>query len=620
MSSPPLPPKVPTLLALNLSHIIKKKKSKDDGEISEAHFVKIHPSLKETIVRILKPRQIRSMASRADTVYIAGKESDIAVFDAKAGKWTNTIPGGWQNAQVMTYLNDKIYAVCGKLFGGNGGGSLWEIDPRTKKYRSVSQRSGWKNATVMTAFGGKIYIVCGKMGGCAGGGGLWEVDMTTPPPVWSPPHEGKYLGGYAADGGTAHKTLLAAQIACMWDPTASGVTKSTNGTFTVRKNSSLKSSPSGEISWVKLSKGGYGVWTLKGKNGSWSNAIAMTHLGGRLYIICGTRGGTRGDGHIWNVDPKTGEGTKVGARGMWKKATTISAHGGHLFITCDDKLWKVNPTSGATTVVGKRNWKRVQSVANLGTSLLFFMNPKSTSSVGKGIPILGKQKLLASRGKELFMQSFVEGKMPRDWTPMDPKEGLKLVPLKDDDGMFTRIVQRVKETLPSAKIISITRVQNRSMWEEYAHTMHKMSRKNDGVICERWLFHGTRTTKPDLLFQSNNAGGFDSRLGSGFYGTGAYFAEKASYSHDWTHHTSGRRCKFFLARVLTGYSKSYGMTQATHLKRQPDLPPGHPNAPGLYDSVNGGPHRSGSCPQGSVMHIVYDKAQTYPAYLIEYEK
>ena len=44
----------------------------------------------------------------------------------------------------------------------------------------------------------------------------------------------------------------------------------------------------------------------------------------------------------------------------------------------------------------------------------------------------------------------------------------------------------------------------------------------------------------------------------------------------------------------------------TTLKRAPDLPTGHPCYPGLYDSVQGGPH------SGSLMWIVYHSDQAYP--------
>ena len=71
--------------------------------------------------------------------------------------------------------------------------------------------------------------------------------------------------------------------------------------------------------------------------------------------------------------------------------------------------------------------------------------------------------------------------------------------------------------------------------------------------------------------------------------------------------------QMFLASVLCGHSKVYGTTLAKTLKRAPDLPAGHSCYPGLYDSVQGGPH------SGSLMWIVYHSDQAYPRYLYTYK-
>lgn len=93
-------------------------------------------------------------------------------------------------------------------------------------------------------------------------------------------------------------------------------------------------------------------------------------------------------------------------------------------------------------------------------------------------------------------------------------------------------------------------------------------------------------------------------------GTGAYFAEKASYSDDgFVHQTKNGERQLFLAMVLTGKSKDFGTNTETDLKRPPVLPSGG----GIYDSVKGGPH------SGSLMYVVYDTAKSYPAYLITYK-
>lgn len=108
--------------------------------------------------------------------------------------------------------------------------------------------------------------------------------------------------------------------------------------------------------------------------------------------------------------------------------------------------------------------------------------------------------------------------------------------------------------------------------------------------------------------QGLNACGFDPRFGKGFYGTGAYFAEKASYSNNYAYRSGSYR-HMFLASVLTGKAKVYGSTLARTLKRPPLLPDGS----GLYDSVQGGPH------SGSIMYVIYDSDQALPLYFITYK-
>ena len=57
-----------------------------------------------------------------------------------------------------------------------------------------------------------------------------------------------------------------------------------------------------------------------------------------------------------------------------------------------------------------------------------------------------------------------------------------------------------------------------------------MERKNEGVVNEKFLFHGTMGTKPSQIYISEQ--GFDFRYCThGLWGVGTYFAEKASYSH-----------------------------------------------------------------------------------------
>lgn len=60
-----------------------------------------------------------------------------------------------------------------------------------------------------------------------------------------------YLAGWAGAGSTSFNTLQQAKDACALDSQCSGVTKSSSGTFTNRKDSTLKTSPHNEVSYRK---------------------------------------------------------------------------------------------------------------------------------------------------------------------------------------------------------------------------------------------------------------------------------------------------------------------------------------------------------------------------------
>ena len=227
-------------------------------------------------------------------------------------------------------------------------------------------------------------------------------------------------------------------------------------------------------------------------------------------------------------------------------------------------------------------------------------------------PIILSTKMKASLAKRLLINVLNAG-IPKEWAPMKPGLGSSKVALKSTDDLYKKISNRFKETMGASKIRSISRVQNKYLWERYASERFSMLTKNKGTINEKMLFHGTSSVDPEIIYDGSNSCGFDSRLGGGYYGKGAYFAEKARYSdsYAYTDSKTGHK-KMFLARVLTGHAKNYGTNLAQHLTRPPPLPSSHPASPGLYDSVQGGPH------SGSIMCIVYQVSKAYPEYLISY--
>eukprot|EP00940_MAST-03C_sp_MAST-3C-sp2_P003410 g3410.t1 len=276
----------------------------------------------------------------------------------------------------------------------------------------------------------------------------------------------------------------------------------------------------------------------------------------------------------------------------------------------------------------------------------------NTTSSGGSSAVFTAQSHLAGNGASIFSSAMKD--IPEHWIPMKPKENRKVVDLQEHikklrkdikdlkkqmqtaasttlqkslsqkekevatvEKRYKEIATRFASTLGGKKIHRISRIQNRYLFQRFERAKRLIERNNTSKQADvKELFHGTRNTDPKLIYYGKNSAGFDPHLGKGYYGTGAYFAEKAAYSHSYAHPANGRRY-MFLAYVACGNIKNYGMKKMTSLKRGPDLEPGHPDyggqwSPGLYDSVQGGPH------SGSVMYIVYNGEQAYPAYLIEY--
>ena len=210
-------------------------------------------------------------------------------------------------------------------------------------------------------------------------------------------------------------------------------------------------------------------------------------------------------------------------------------------------------------------------------------------------------------------REFMEGDGPKYWDKMSGNEDLVEVDPKSKE--YAQVLRHFRKT--STKTVTrIERVQNKFLWRRYQAKKISMLTKNKGIINERVLFHGTRTTAPEKICKGKNASGFDCRLGNGYYGNGAYFATDSSYSissYAYTKtSTSSNEKQIFLAQVLCGVSKNYGMAKATYLKRPPEQASGL-----LYDSSYGGPHVVGSTK--SMMYVVYETAQSYPLYLYTYK-
>ncbi|XP_046385397.1 poly [ADP-ribose] polymerase tankyrase [Ischnura elegans] len=212
------------------------------------------------------------------------------------------------------------------------------------------------------------------------------------------------------------------------------------------------------------------------------------------------------------------------------------------------------------------------------------------------------------------------------WSPL-PSPGTLLVDLLSEDKEFMAVEEEMQSTIREHRdnghsggifsrynIVRIQKVQNRKLWERYAHRRQEVAEENGNQANERMLFHGSPFI--NAIVQK----GFDERHAyiGGMFGAGIYFAEHSSKSNQYVYGIGGgtgcpahkdRSCyichrHLLLCRVTLG--KSFLQFSAMKMAH---APPGH-------HSVMGRPSAGGlNFPE----YVVYRGEQAYPEYLIAYQ-
>lgn len=198
--------------------------------------------------------------------------------------------------------------------------------------------------------------------------------------------------------------------------------------------------------------------------------------------------------------------------------------------------------------------------------------------------------------------------IPPQWTP-NQRNDVETVQVPVGGQEWIELENLLHHSIPNAKVVVITRIQNLTLWRRYSFFKSLMHKKNHGAVNEKLLFHGTRNTDPKTIISSEK--GFDFRYGSEdcLWGKGAYFAVQASYCDHQFAHKKGIDKQIFVARVLTGIS--FAMSQPNRSLKEP---PTKPRSTDHYDTVTG--YTGGVLP--SQVYVIYDHDKAYPAYLLTY--
>lgn len=200
--------------------------------------------------------------------------------------------------------------------------------------------------------------------------------------------------------------------------------------------------------------------------------------------------------------------------------------------------------------------------------------------------------------------------IPPEWEPQT--YNLKLCPVAFGSSEWNKVESNFKATMPSVNVTQITRIQNKWLWERFALHKKRLAYKNNGIVNEKELFHGTRGNDPKLIYEGED--GFDMRYSAqGMWGLANYFAVNASYSHSYAYTRSDGSRQMFLVKVLTGDSLHCSSNQSLRMPPEKQgMGSGNLQfAKARYDTVTG-------TTGGSQVFMTYDNDKAYPAYLIQY--
>jgi poly [ADP-ribose] polymerase 10/14/15 len=199
-------------------------------------------------------------------------------------------------------------------------------------------------------------------------------------------------------------------------------------------------------------------------------------------------------------------------------------------------------------------------------------------------------------------------KLPQCWEKMNDTEPVRKVRVTTGTQEFLDVERNVMATASgTVNEMEIYRIQNPALYRQYAlHKAHMEHNKPTGVICERILWHGTKSDLTDQI----NAGGFNRTYcgrNATLYGLGVYFALNWTYSAQERYSPiDNDGWKFiYQVRALTGeYTKGN-----KDMKEPPFKPKTNIRFDSAVDDIN--------APE---IFVLFHDAEAYPEYLIRFNQ
>ncbi|XP_071380642.1 protein mono-ADP-ribosyltransferase PARP14-like [Centroberyx affinis] len=288
-----------------------------------------------------------------------------------------------------------------------------------------------------------------------------------------------------------------------------------------------------------------------------------------------------------------------------------------------DIIQKVERTENlkqkAILVSGLVEWQYLDQSSNAPVSFDMFTNCSLEEALEKRhsvkIKINNKdyaanvmlRKAVTARGDkevELLRKNLKDdAALPAHWEDMKGSQ-LKRFALPQGSKEYSDVQQELQKTGLGTNIISIERVQNKTLWQSYQLMKKQLEEKNKHKNNEKQLFHGTGSKSIDLInsqgFNRSYAGAHGAMLGNG-----SYFAVGPAYSAGGYAKPDAARHKcMYLARVLVG--------DFTQGRAGIVTPPSKGSGPAdLYDSVTDNT-------ANPTMFVIFSDIQAYPEYLITF--
>ncbi len=195
---------------------------------------------------------------------------------------------------------------------------------------------------------------------------------------------------------------------------------------------------------------------------------------------------------------------------------------------------------------------------------------------------------------------------PEEWMDND---NLMHILKKDYDEEYLFVEELMRKSMANVKIIEITRIQNKDLWEKYYREKLKVFKEKEECK-EKFLFHGSKDINYKIIYVS----GFDISFAKEGeeHGRGIYFYKHAKATDGLAFKESQRKY-IFLAKVITGKSKRC-------------IPNKNRRKPSFYDRdrfiyydsithVNNSQDKD----RTNLLYVVYNNEKAYPYYLVEYE-